>query len=163
LLEEDHETFLVQLSNPSSGVLLVGTGQGTGTILNDDTTVALGSDVSLVEGDTGSQPLALTVSLSKPSGLAVTISYATANGTATTTGADYVAASGTLTFAAGETLKTISVSVNGDTTVESNETFFVNLSNPSNATLGRAQAVGTIVNNDATPRINFGNFKSTTG
>jgi hypothetical protein len=131
--EEDPESFFVQLSNPSPGVLLGGDGRGSGTILNDDTTVALGNDVAIVEGDTGSQSAVFTVNLSKPSALTVPVNYATANGTATTAGGDYVAASGTLTFAPGETSKTLAVTVNGDTAVEPNETFFVNLSSPANA------------------------------
>jgi uncharacterized repeat protein (TIGR01451 family) len=59
-----------------------------------------------------------------------------------------VTTSGTLTFAANETSKTISVTVNGDTTVEQNETFFVNLTNPTNATINDGQGVGTITNDD---------------
>ena len=68
----------------------------------------------------------------------VTVAYATANGTATA-GSDYQAASGTLTFAAGETSKTITVLVNGDRLAESNETFFVNLSGPTNAIIADGQ------------------------
>ena len=88
-----------------------------------------------------------TVTLSAASASSVTVSYATANGTATA-GSDYVAASGTLTFAAGETSKPIPVTVNGDTTVESNETFTVNLSGATGATIADAQGVGTITNDD---------------
>src|SRR6185295_16536074 len=74
----------------------------------------------------------------------------TANGTATA-GSDYASASGTLTFAAGETTKTIVVPITGDTTVESNETFTVSLAAASGATIADGSAVGTIVNNDAAP------------
>ena len=65
--------------------------------------------------------------------------------------------SGTLTFAAGQTTKQIAVPVIGDTTPESNETFSVTLSNPTGATLARAQATGTIVNDDTAP--STGNFQ----
>ena len=76
------------------------------------------------------------------------VNYATANGTATA-GSDYTATSGTLTFAAGETTKTVSVPVLGDTSVESDETFTLTLSNPAGATLGAAaSATATIVNDD---------------
>ena len=70
-----------------------------------------------------------------------------AHGTAD--GSDYEAASGTLTFAPGETSRSIIVAINGDTDNEPHETFVVDLSNPSNATLGDAQATGTIHDNDA--------------
>jgi hypothetical protein len=77
----------------------------------------------------------------------VTVNYATANGTATA-GSDYNATSGTLTFAPGVTTQTITVQVRGDTTPEANETFAVNLSGASNATIADSQGVGTIINND---------------
>jgi hypothetical protein len=90
------------------------------------------------------------VTLSNPWSSTVTVNYATANGTASA-GSDYVAKSGTLTFAAGVTSQTISITVNGDTTKEANETFNVNLSSPVNATLGTATGVVTIVNDDGAP------------
>jgi hypothetical protein len=90
---------------------------------------------------------AFTVTLSPSSSSTVTVKYATANGTATS-GSDYVAASGTLTFTAGQTSKTISVAVNGDTQDEPNETFYLSLSNPTNATIGTAQAAATIVDDE---------------
>ena len=77
----------------------------------------------------------------------MTVNYATANGTATA-GQDYTGATGTVTFAAGETSKTINIAVTGDTTVEQDETFTVTLSAPSGATLGTATATGTITNDD---------------
>lgn len=79
----------------------------------------------------------------------VTVNWATANGTATA-GQDYVAASGTLTFASGETQKTISITVNGDTTPEANETFRVLLSSPINATIADGDGLGTITDDDST-------------
>ena len=79
----------------------------------------------------------------------VTVDFATANGTAMA-GVDYAPKSGTLTFLPGETLKTITVQVFGDFEIEGNETFFVDLSNPSNAVIGDAQGLGTIINDDCT-------------
>jgi len=95
--------------------------------------------------------------LSAASTSTVTVAYATANGTATA-GSDYTAQSGTLTFSAGQTSKTISVVVNGDTTVEPNETFTVTLSGASGATIARATATGTITNDDtaALPSLSIG-------
>jgi hypothetical protein len=79
---------------------------------------------------------------------AVTVDFATANGTATAAG-DYLAAAGTLTIPAGQNVGYVTVWVTGDRTKEGNETFYVNLSNPSaNAYLGDGQGVGTIVNDD---------------
>src|SRR5437773_10340082 len=80
----------------------------------------------------------------------VLVRYATANGTATA-GSDYGAASGTLTFAPGVATQNVAVLVNGDTTVEPDETFVVTLSSPTNAGLGTAQGSGTIVNDDVPP------------
>ena len=105
------------------------------------------NDVTVTEGNSATTMATFTVTLSAASASSVTVSYATANGTATA-GSDYVAASGTLTFAAGETSKPIPVTVNGDTTVESNETFTVNLSGATGATIADAQGVGTITNDD---------------
>ena len=78
------------------------------------------ADARRAEGASGTSNLAFTVTLSKAWTTPVTVKYATANGTATA-GADYVATSGTLTFAPGETAKSVTVGVIGDTTVASNE------------------------------------------
>ena len=101
--------------------LTPGPGGTTPTVSIDDATVT--------EGNTGSVSAIFTVSLSAPSNQAVTVQYATANGTATA-GSDYTAISGTLTFTAGQLTHTITVPVLGDTVVEPNETFVVNLSDP---------------------------------
>jgi len=80
-------------------------------------------DVTLTEGNSGTKTFNFTVSLSGSNTLGASVSYSTANGTATA-GSDYVSASNTLTWAAGDTSsRTISVTVNGDTTVEPDETF----------------------------------------
>jgi hypothetical protein len=105
------------------------------------------SDLSVTEGHTGSASATFTVTLSAASRQQVTVNYATANGTATTAGGDYSAALGTLTFASGVLTQSITISV-VDTTVEPNETFFVNLSGPVNATIAGAQGQGTILNDD---------------
>ena len=88
--------------------------------------------MTVTEGNAGTTAATFTVTLSAAATFPVTVNYATANGTATA-GSDYTAASGTLTFAPGQTSKPITVTVNGDTAVEPNETFFVNLSAPTNA------------------------------
>jgi photosystem II stability/assembly factor-like uncharacterized protein len=106
------------------------------------------NDVSVNEGDSGTTNAVFTVTLSAASGLPVKVDFATANGTAIAP-SDYSAIpTTTLTFAPGETLKTILVSVNGDTTFEPDETFVVNLSNAVNATITKTQGTGTILNDD---------------
>jgi hypothetical protein len=148
---EPNETFLVNLSAPTNATIAVG--QGTGTIINDDVaatpTLSI-NNVSANEGNSGTTPFTFTVTLSAASASTVTVTFATADGTATA-GSDYTATSGTLTFAPGVTTQTITVSVIGDTNPEPNETFLVNLSGATNATIAVAQGIGTIVNDDAAP------------
>jgi hypothetical protein len=124
-LPEPDETFRVYLSSPTNAALSLG--YATGTIVDDEPRISIG-DVIVSEGNTGTTSATFTVTLSASSTSPVTVTYATANGTATA-GSDYQAASGTLTFAPGETSKTITVLVYGDRVPEPNETFFVNLSN----------------------------------
>ena len=88
--------------------------------------------------------------------------YATANGTATLADNDYQANSGTLTFAANETTKQITVLVNGDTTFETDETFTVHLSD-AGATISTADGTGTIVNDDAAPSFSIDNVSHNEG
>src|SRR5262249_38550289 len=88
------------------------------------------------------------VSLDQPQTAPVTVDFATADGTATAPG-DYVPNTGTVTFAPGETAKTVAVQVKGDTTVERDETLDVNLANATgNATIADGQGIGTIANDD---------------
>lgn len=108
------------------------------------------SDATVTEGNAGTVNAVFTVTLSAASTQTVTVSYATANVTAMA-GSDYVAASGTLTFAPGTTSQTLTVAVNGDTVFEGNETFLVTLGSPSNATIARGQGTGTILNDDTAP------------
>ncbi len=112
-------------------------------------TVSISGTPSVTEGNSGTTNATFTLSLSGPSISAVTVTVATADGTATSASGDYVAISPTTyTFAAGTTSQTVTVLVNGDTNVEPDETFTINLSNPSGATLGTATATGTILNDD---------------
>ncbi len=107
------------------------------------------NDVSITEGNAGTKLLNFTVTLSAASNLTVTANYTTANGTATAP-SDYTSIASTLlTFNPGDTSKTIPVTINGDVSFEPDETFFVNLSNPGNATISDNQGRGTIQNDDA--------------
>ena len=145
-IPEPNETFFVNLSSPSGATLF--DGQGLGTILNDDGPVLRINDVSTAEGNSGTTAFTFTVTLSPASAGTVTVNYATANGTATVAGGDYVAKVGTLTFAPGQTSQTVTVHVIGDTNKEASETFFVNLNSPSGATLFDSQGKGTILDDD---------------
>ncbi|HVG30599.1 MAG TPA: Calx-beta domain-containing protein, partial [Pyrinomonadaceae bacterium] len=110
------------------------------------------SNVSAPEGGTGVISAVFWVTLSVASGATVTVNYATADSTATA-GSDYEAASGVLTFNPGETSKTVSVNVFGDTVVEPDETFALNLTNAVGATTG-AGGAGTIANDDPGTQFN---------
>ena len=103
-----------------------------------------------------------TVSLSRSSANTITVNYATQDGTATA-GQDYTSKSGTLTFAAGDTSKTVSVSLLSDIIDEGNETFTLRLSNPSNAFLADSTATGTIENSDPMPKAWLARFGRTVG
>jgi hypothetical protein len=107
------------------------------------------SDATIKEGKLGTtSSLVLTLDLSGEPLSVVTVNFATAPGTATS-GVDYRPNSGTLSFPVGVTTVKLAVTVIGDMTRESNETFYVNLSNPSpNAYLGDSQGLGTIGNDD---------------
>ena len=106
------------------------------------------SDVYVTEGNTGTTNADFTVTLLGAGSQPVPINFATADGTATA-GTDYQATSNTVTFNPGEQTKTITVPVNGDTTPELNETFFVNLSDPDGFLITADRGVGTILNDDA--------------
>ena len=146
---EPNETFYLSLATPTGATIL--DGQGTGTITNDDTAAASSLSIgnaTVTEGNSGSTNAVFTVTLAPAASQTVTVNYATANGTATA-GSDYTATSGALTFTAGQTSKTVTVAVQGDTAVEPNETFVVNLSGAVGASLADAQGAGTITNDDS--------------
>ena len=154
-LDEDHETVLVTLSNPTNATVSSTAGTGTGTITDDDGVPTLSiSSPSVNEGDDGSATLTYTVSLSTESGKQVTVQYADAGTGTATSGTDFTAITGgTLTFAAGTTSQTFDVSVTGDVLDESNETILVSLSTPTNAVVSTTTGTGTgtITDDDATP------------
>src|SRR5262249_20105766 len=113
--------------------------------------VSIGN-ATVTEGNSGTTPATFNVTLSAASGQTVTMNYATADGTALG-GSDYQSAAGAISFAPGETLKTVTVNVNGDTTCEANETFTVNLSSLVNASFGTSSGTGTVNNDDTAPSI----------
>jgi chitinase len=119
-------------------------------------------DASKIEGNAGTVAMSFAVSLSVPSASPVSVQYATTDGTAKAP-ADYVATSGTVNFAPGETSKTATVLVKGDVLDEPTETLKVNLSNPSGATIGDGTAVGRILDDDPLPSVRINNVQATEG
>ncbi len=147
---ETDETFFVNVSNVTGAGAAVTDGQGQGTIVNDDAAPTLTiNDVSLNEGNAGTTTYTFTVNLSAPAPAGgVTFDIATANSTAIEPG-DYTAKSLTgQTIPAGSSTYTFDVLVNGDTTPEADETFFVNVTNATNTIVTDGQGQGTIVNDE---------------
>jgi probable HAF family extracellular repeat protein len=141
---EPNETFHVALSQPAGAV--IADGQGVGTIVDDEPRLSI-NDVAREEGRNGTTRFAFTVTLSAATDVPVTVDFATADGSATA-GSDYEAHSGTVTFAPGETSKTIFIDVKGDRSRESDETFLVNLSDAVGTLIVDGLGVGTIENDD---------------
>jgi hypothetical protein len=143
---EGVETFSL-IARPANAAL--GTARAIGRIADfaPPPRISVG-DVSLNEGNSGRSDATFTVTLSSAAVKTVTVAYATADLSATVADTDYVATSGTLTFAPGETRKTVNVGINGDRKLESNETFSFTLSAPTNADLGTSRAFATIVNDE---------------
>ena len=170
---EGAERFNINLSNPVGAVIV--DGQGVGTIVddgrnlpggpaNDDRPVFnLGSDVII---DEAAGTVTFTITKTGATDVASSVSYGTADGTATA-GSDYAAASGTLNFAAGETSKTVTVAITNDSVFEGTENFSLTLNTPVNATIGDGTQQVTIVDdgrnlpggpaNDDRPVVSIGN------
>ncbi|MEW6471773.1 MAG: Calx-beta domain-containing protein, partial [Actinomycetota bacterium] len=155
-VHEATETFSLVLSSEANAT--VARAIGTGTITDDDTGLDLAvDDTAATEGTLVGDSLIFTVSLSAPAGTAVTVDYATADGTAVAEASapdqrDYTPASGTLTFQPTQTTKTVAVLLDHDHRAEGAETVVLNLSNPSGGVaLARASATGTINDDDGPP------------
>jgi Calx-beta domain len=138
---EGDEYYLVTLAGPSGGT--IGDGQAVGTIVNDDAAGFSVNDMSVVEPVSGTTTASFTVTLSPTVAGITSVGYATANGTAGAPG-DYLAKSGTLSFAAGAATQPVSIVVNADGLREALETFTVNLSNPTGAPIGSPSGTGSI-------------------
>ncbi|MBD2268610.1 M10 family metallopeptidase C-terminal domain-containing protein [Anabaena sp. FACHB-1391] len=144
--------------------LLTGTGYTVGTSNSSTITITDNesqpqisiNDVTLTEGDSGTKTFNFAVTLSNPSSQTITVAYQTGNVSAVA-GTDYITQTGTITFNPGEVSKTVGVIVNGDTLVENNETFKVNLSTPVNATIADGEGIATI-NNDDVPSLTVNNL-----
>jgi Ca2+-binding RTX toxin-like protein len=152
-LDEDDEQFRVELSGESN--VRLGQSVAVGTILDNDIPPILSvGDVTALEGDGDRDGVAIfTLSLNAPSGRTITVEYQFTNGSAIAP-LDYVAPPpGTLTFQPGEVVTFLTVPLIDDRLNEDNETFQLELSNPTHVTLERLGATGTILDNDAPPVI----------
>ena len=160
-IDEFDELVFVTLNNPVNAG--ISRGQGEGVIVDDDEppTISI-ADASLTEGDSGSSNLAFSVTLSAASGKTITLDYATSADTAMA-GVDFTATSSELTFAPGETIKTVNVAVLGDTLNEGDERFYLNLSNPANVTIVDGQGEGLIADNESFPSVSIADAILTEG
>src|SRR6516162_8800358 len=156
---ESKEGFLFNLFSASNAV--IGNSSALATIIDNDApsgTPVMAIGDRMVDESAGEVTFAVT--LDRPSSGTVTVNYATAAGTAGT--ADYTPVSGTLAFAPGETVKTVSVPIANDTLAEGDERFDLVLSSPVGATLPDPRGTATIAANDqtavATPVISVGNL-----
>ncbi len=152
---EPDETFTVKLSKPQQATLDPNAATATVTLQNDDEAILSIAGGQITEGNSGSRNFDAVVTLSSPASQPVTVDYTTLNGTASA-GADYSPMSGTLTIPAGKTSQKISIPVNGDSDVESDETFSLMLGNPQNATVSSvAGAASIVITNDDQPSLSI--------
>jgi hypothetical protein len=144
-VDEADETFRLDLSAPVGATVAVG--QSVATIDDDDGPRIGVAEASASEGTGGSSLLPFVFSLSAASPQTVVVTYQTSDGTAVA-GSDYTAASGSITFPPGSTVSPVTVLVSGDAIDEPNETFYLNLSAPVDASLASDAALGRIVDDD---------------
>ena len=158
-INEGNETLSLNLSGPTGGATLADA-LGVGTITDNDPPPAFSvNDVTATEGGT----LTFTVLKTGATTSSHNVTYGTANGTAFA-GSDYTTAGGTLTFAPGDTSKTVSIATINDSLDELNGTFSLNLSGVTGgATIADAMGVGTIVDDDAGPVFSINDASATEG
>ncbi|MBD0371090.1 MAG: VCBS repeat-containing protein, partial [Pyrinomonadaceae bacterium] len=160
-LDEFDEIFKVNLTNPVNAVLYKGTGVATIKDNDDPPTISISDAGPVSEGNTD-KTVTMTVSLSQPSGKEITVDVTAADGT--TSGAlDVFGSTTSLTFPAGTTSRSLSLTIRGDNIYETDETFFENLSNAVNATIADAQGQLTIVNDDPLPSVVISDISVTEG
>lgn len=144
-VDEAQETFFLDISNVQNAT--VSSNRGTGFIVDDDGPTISINDVSITEGNTGTKTATFTLSLSGPSVEAIAVRAITAPGTATAS-TDYNPINTVVTFQPGTVTRTVDVGIIGDTNLELNETFSVNLSEPFGTTIADGEGVGTILDDD---------------
>ncbi|HEV7377360.1 MAG TPA: Calx-beta domain-containing protein [Pyrinomonadaceae bacterium] len=150
---EGYELFELTLNNPTNGATLGGNTHASLIIQDNEKPTLSINDVSVKEGDAGTTSETFTVTLSDPIANQVAFDYETTAGGTATSGVDYQPASGHIVINPGEVSRTINVQVVSDTQVEPDETFIVQLKNPEEAIISKAQGAGTITNDDAAPPV----------
>jgi chitinase len=146
-VRDEYDEHLLLTLIAASGARIAGS--GTATIYDNDAPPSLRiGDASVTEGNSGTKRMNFTVTLSTASDKWVSVYYATANGSAKVSDKDYLATSGWLYFAPGETTMTISVEIKGDKKKEKNENFYVNLTNAYDAVFADSKGLGNILNDD---------------
>ncbi|PYJ03502.1 MAG: hypothetical protein DME25_12075, partial [Verrucomicrobia bacterium] len=159
---EPTETIIATLAPNSAYAIDSSANSATVSLLDNDLPSLSISNATVTEGNTSTANAVFRVSLSSPSPQTVTVDFATADGTAIA-GSDYIATNGLLSFAPGTTNQNVLVPVQGDLLNEANETFFVNLSNPTNAVISGGQAMVTINNDDPLPSLSINDVTVTEG
>ena len=144
-VDEAQETFFLDISNVQNAT--VSSSRGTGFIVDDDGPTISINDVSVTEGNSGTKAATFTLSLSGPSVEPIAVRVITAPGTATAS-TDYNPINLVVTFQPGVVTRTFDVQIIGDTNLEPNETFFVNLTEPFGTTIADGEGVGTILDDD---------------
>ncbi len=148
---ESDEVFTVELFNPNNALINIST--ATGTIVDNDNEPAISiNNVILNEGTSSNTFFVFNVELNQPSATVVTVSYALEEVTALG-GMDYINSAGSLDFPSGITSRTLTFEIIGDDFFEADDTFYVRLSNPGNATIDVDSGIGIIINDDARPTV----------
>jgi serine protease len=158
---EQNETLKMTLSSVSGATVY--DSQGIGTILNDEGPTLSINDLSVAEGNSGTKNVTFTITLSQNPASTVTVTAATANGNAAAPTDYSTRAPAVQTFSPGGALtKAFNVTVRGDTTVEKNEYFYVNLTSPTNATIFDSQGKANLINDDG-PNLRIADVSTTEG
>ena len=144
-VDEIQETLFLDISNVQNAT--VGSSRGTGFINDDDGPTISINDVTVTEGNAGTKAASFTLSLSGPSVESIAIRAVTAPGTATAS-TDYNSINLVITFQPGTVTRTFDVSIIGDTNLESNETFSIELSDAFGTTIADGTGAGTILDDD---------------
>jgi sugar lactone lactonase YvrE len=157
---EGDETFNLTLTNPTNGALLT-SGTTVVTINDNDNKpmVLMSGTFRATEGNSGTKVFTIPINLSNPTVEQVSLNYTTENVSAAA-GTDYVAASGTLIFPPGTTSNSVSITVNGDTVVEPDETFLFKISNFVNTGgfTPVSQLTATIANDDSSIQLSASSY-----
>ena len=144
-VDEAQETIFLDISNVQNAT--VSSNRGTGFIVDDDGPTISINNVTITEGNAGTKAATFTLTLSGPSVEAIAVRAITTPGTATAA-SDYNAINLVVTFQPGIVTRTVDVAIIGDTSLELNETFFVNLSEPFGTTIADGEGVCTILDDD---------------